>query len=111
MTFRLPQNLTTQLSVETGASALEKAILSEHAASLGHYGRRVAKAMADWECRDPNDAQDTQRCLDAAVEAVYNCFVQREAIGLSNHDYPVQYYKIPPAVLARVGAMDSRERP
>ncbi len=103
MTFRLPKNLTAQLQIESGASQLEVQIFAEHAAALGHHGKLVEKAMAAWKICDRHDPE-FERCLDAAATAVYNYFIQREAIGINNHDHPIEFYGITGPILARMGA-------
>ena len=102
MSIRPPQNLQTQLQTNTGASVLEAEIFAEHAASLGHHGRLVEKAMLALET---GDAADQEMLLDAAAEAVYNFFVIREAVGINNHDHPIKFYNITQPILARMGAM------
>ncbi|MGB0907581.1 MAG: DUF6665 family protein [Maricaulaceae bacterium] len=103
MTFRLPKNLTSQLQTETGASELEAAILGEHAAAIGDHGRRVEKAMAEWGSRDVKDKIESERLLENAVEVVYNFLIQREALGINNHDHAIKFYKITGPILARLG--------
>jgi len=39
-----------------------------------------------------------------AANMVHSFFIQREMIGLDNHDYVIEFYNIPSVVLARVGA-------
>jgi len=41
-----------------------------------------------------------------AADAVQAFFIQREMVGLDNHDYVIDFYSIPNAVLARVGAIN-----
>lgn len=104
MSFRLPKNLSTQLQVRTGQSILEAEILSEHAASLGHSGRLVEKAMSAWHERDTTNNVECDRLLQSAADAVYNYFIQREAAGINNHDHPKEFYGITDRILARMGA-------
>ena len=103
MSIRLPKNLQTQLQTNTGASVLEAEIFAEHAASLGHHGKLVEKAMAALETYDGPNVEQKDRLLDAAADAVYNYFVIREAVGINNHDHPIKFYKITPSILARMG--------
>jgi len=44
-----------------------------------------------------------------AADAVHNFFIQREMVGLDNHDYVIEFYNIPGPVLARVGAIDKTD--
>ncbi|WP_422365888.1 DUF6665 family protein [Pelagibius sp.] len=113
MSFRLPQNLSTGLNAETGASVLDGEILAEKAASLGHAGRQVRQALDALKKLDGDPGKDTrngttatgrQAALQAAADAVYGYFIQRELCGLMGHDDPIAEYAIPPEVLARVGA-------
>ncbi|NIA70066.1 hypothetical protein HBA54_15785 [Pelagibius litoralis] len=113
MSFRLPQNLSTGLNIETGASVLDAEILAEKAASLGRAGRLVRQALDDLKAFDENPDNDTadpktanrrQAALQAATDAVYGYFIQRELCGLMNQDDPIEQYAIPREVLARVGA-------
>ena len=103
MTFRLPQNLSTPLDTNTGTSVLEAEILAEHAAALGHQGRLVEKAIKAYEAAANLPAQEQDVLLNAAAEAVFNYFIQREAIGINNHDHPIKFYNITPLILARLG--------
>ena len=105
MTFRMPQNLTSQLQTNTGASILEAEIFAEHAASLGHHGKLVEAAVKAWEERGDVSGAEAERLLQAAADAVYNYFIQREAVGISNHDHPTKFYRITGPILARLGAM------
>ena len=104
MTFRLPQKLSTQLDTNTGASVLEAEIFAEHAAALGHHGRLVEKAVKAYEAGANLPAENQEALLNAAAKSVYNYFIQREAIGISNHDHPIKFYNITPPILARLGA-------
>lgn len=103
MSFRLPQNLSTQLGVETGASVLDKEILAEKAASLGRAGRLVEKSLAELRSFQ-GQACDRPRLVQRAAEAVYSYFVQRELCGFISNDDPIEHYAIPREVLARLGA-------
>lgn len=105
MTFRPPQNLSTQLDTNTGASVLEAEIFAEHAAALGHQGRLVERAVKAYETGENLPAEKKDALLQAAADAVYNYFIQREAIGINNHDHPIKFYNITPPILARLGMM------
>jgi hypothetical protein len=103
VTFRLPQNLSTQLGVETGASALDTEIRAETAASLGRAGRRVETALMALRTYGGADVgRDTAVAVAAA--AVHEYFIQRELCGLRDQGAPVRDYAIPSEVLARIGA-------
>ena len=104
MNFRLPQNLSTQLTNGTGPSALEREITGEKAASLGRAGRLVQQTLKNLRDLGPRDPGRTA-VVQAAADAVQSYFVQRELCGLINHDGPIEDYAIPPVVLARLGAV------
>ena len=95
MSIRPPQNLQTQLQTNTGASVLEAEIFAEHAASLGHHGKLVEKAMAALETGEDSNTEEHDKLLDAAADAVYNYFVIREAVGINNHDHRLSSIKLP----------------
>lgn len=84
-----------------GALALEIELLGEEAAALGRAGRRVAEAIAALEAAGP---ETREPCLKEAAEAVHHYFILRETVGFRRHDDAVAVYRIPPAVIARLGA-------
>ena len=86
MTFRLPQNLSTQLDTNTGASVLEAEIFAEHAAALGHHGRLVEKAVKAYEAGANLPAENQEALLNAAAKSVYNYFIQRAGLPALRHD-------------------------
>lgn len=109
----MPQNLSTGLNTETGASILDGEILAEKAASLGRAGQQVRRALDALKKLDEDRGKDTrhgktsagrQAAVQAAADAVYGYFIQRELCGLMDHDAPIAEYAIPPEVLVRVGA-------
>lgn len=99
MPLRPPQSLSTQLTVETGASILDAEILAEKAAALGRAGDRVRQGLDALAAAGGDPA-----LLDAAAEAVWGFFVQRELLGLKDRQQVIADYAIPKAVLARLGA-------
>lgn len=84
----------------TGALVLDLEILAEAAAALGRAGDRVEKALAALAQAD--EAERPARLHDAA-EAVHHYFIQRELRGFRRHDDAVAEYRIPRAVIARLG--------
>ena len=109
MSLRLPRDLSTGLSAEGGASALERALFAEKAASLGHAGRMVETSLgALAACRD---ASRWEKLLQAAADAAYGYMIQRELCGLFDHAEVVDHYGIPRDVLARMGARPSTNAP
>jgi len=100
--FRLPQNLTARLKVETGESVLHYELMEEQAQSLGRAGRKVEAALA--ALRDHPGGEGRTETLRAAADAVWGYFVQREVIGLRNRAEVIAQYDIPREVLVRLGA-------
>ena len=104
----MPPRKATEISFgpkpESGASALERAIKGESAASLGRLGRAVQAALAALRGA-PEMERETREYTCA--EAVWQYFVQREACGLVRHDAVIEAYDIPASVLAKVGARRS----
>ena len=86
----------------TGALALDLEVLAEEASALGRAGRRVEETLA----RLATAAAEAERepCLRDAAEAVQHYFILREMRGFRRHDDAVAIYRIPRAVLARLGA-------
>lgn len=85
----------------TGALVLDLEILAEEASALGRAGRRVAETLARLAETGPDERET--RLRDAA-EAVQHFFILREMRGFRRHDDAVAVYRIPRAVLARLGA-------
>ena len=103
MSLRLPQNLSTELKIETGASVLDAEILAEKAAALGRAGRlfeQRLRALTAFAGADDERAPLVQ----SAADALHGYLVQRELCGLIRHDDVIDHYAIPREVLARVGA-------
>ena len=103
--FRLPQNLSTLLSVETGEDRLNQEIKAEQAAALGRAGRIVEdtlQRLKDFDAGKFSDATRSDLVGDAA-DAVWGFLVQRELIGMRDQDQVVKDYGIPGDVLNRVG--------
>lgn len=85
----------------TGGLVLDLEILAEEASALGRAGRRVEETLARLAEAGPDDRET--RLRDAA-EAVQDFFILREMRGFRRHDDAVAVYRIPRAVLARLGA-------
>lgn len=105
MPLRPPQSLST--SSASAINPLEYELASERADALGRQGRKVEAALARlaaWSSGGEPTA-DRGALLDAASEAVWALFVQREICGLRNDRGFVQRYAIPGEVLARLGAV------
>jgi hypothetical protein len=105
VSLRKPHNQATALRVESSASVLEAELMAERASALGRSGREVERSLASLEAAAPSSPA-RPALLRAAVDAVWRYFVQREACGLLDHTQAVEHYRIPSAVLARLGAAE-----
>jgi hypothetical protein len=105
VSLRRPQDHAAALRVESGASVLDAELMAERASSLGRSGREVERALAGLEAAAPGSPA-RPGLLRAAAAAVWSYFVQREACGLVDHTQAVELYRIPGAVLARLGAVE-----
>jgi hypothetical protein len=106
MSFRMPQNLSTTPTPETGADLLEVELLAERAASLGRGGRDVELVLRRLRDFDAAGTGPVPRAalLAAAVDAVWRFQVHRELCGLRDWNEVVREYGIPREVLRRLGA-------
>ncbi len=103
MSLRLPQSLSRGSELETGASVLDGEILAEKAAALGRAGKQAEETLLRLKSYSgPTD--DRAVVLQAAIDAVYAYFIQRELCGFPNHDEPIAHYGIPGEVLVRLGS-------
>jgi len=107
----LPKNLSNTLTfksdvVKTGASVLEAELLGEKAYSLGLAANTVQKELVELKAFKGTETERTN-LLQSAADAVHSFFVQREMMGFTNHDHPIEFYKIPSDVLSRVGVKNS----
>jgi len=85
----------------TGAQVLEAEMMGEQAFMLGLAAKKMERAL-DAYAKSNRDPRRTQ----LAADAVHAFFIQREMVGLDNHDYAIEFYDVPSSVLARVGAVD-----
>lgn len=103
MTVRHPliESLAILRQNGEGPGHLEQEILAEKASALGRAGRRVEAALASLE-----SCEDAARpaALAEASRAVHAYFIQRELCGLRRHADVIREYRIPTAILARLGA-------
>lgn len=104
--IRPPKSLSNMKSFETkhptGIEVLEAEMIDEQAYALSLAAKKMTAALDNLK-RSNGDPRRTQ----LAADATYAFFIQREMLGSSNHDYAIEFYKNPNAVLARVGAKDS----
>ncbi|SIQ74867.1 hypothetical protein SAMN05880582_103213 [Rhizobium sp. RU20A] len=110
MSFRPPQSLQPGRGPDTGLGILEYELMSERADSLGRHGTRVETALAALAKGLDGGATGSWRedLLQAAADAVWSFFIQREICGLRNGRDVVQRYGIPPEVMARLGVVRKR---
>jgi hypothetical protein len=99
MALRPPQQYqTSQIT-----NPLDVEIIAEKAASLGHAGEKVEKAMARLRAFE-GPPEQRGALLKEAAECVYAYFIQRELCGLRRHQEVIREYGIPKEVLVRLGA-------
>ena len=104
MSLRDSLDLIRAVRPDAGASALEYEVMAERAASLGAAEQRVIVAIAALAAA----TNDRNACLAQARQTVWEYFVQRELVGFRKHTDVIQELKIPPEVLAGLGAMTKR---
>jgi hypothetical protein len=104
LSLRDSLDLIRTVRPDAGTAAIEHEILAERASSLGAAERRVMTAIA---ALDEATTDRPQRLAEAS-EVVWQYFVQRELIGFRRHTDVILELKIPPEVLAGLGAMGKR---
>jgi hypothetical protein len=87
------------------------AIREESAATLGRAGRKLqeaasALAVFDREAAGRPPAAARRPLLREASLALWECVVQREAIGLTNHDLLEQLYGVTPELWRLMGTTE-----
>ena len=105
--LRLPQHLADPAHTDSGEAHLKFELLEDIDAALGHTEHDVEqalRALRDHDSTPGADAEARQPLLDAAAEAVWRLVVQHEAHDLHDHKELVARYRIPPEVMARIGA-------
>jgi len=103
MALRPPRNLR----LESGASILDYELVGEKAATLGRLGERAGAALARLDACEAG-AAERRVLVDAAAEAVWHFFIQRELCGFRDHRLVIAELKIPKDVLGRLGAAPRR---
>lgn len=101
MSLRDSLDLIRAVRPDAGTAALGYEIMAERASSLGAAEQRVAKSIAALA----GAGDDRDHCLAKARQTVWEYFVQRELIGFRKHNDVIRDLKIPPEVLAGLGAM------
>src|SRR4051812_32681467 len=102
MSLRMPQNLTTLPLPRTGVATLEAEMAAEQASALGRLGRDLEAALERLKASDavgPGNRPDRAALVQAAADAAFNYFVQRESIGIHDHRLAIRDYAIPNEVL------------
>ena len=92
----------------SGFGPIEHEVAGEKAASLGHHGRQVEKAMAALRAfdADPGRPEERAELLRVAAREVWKFFVPREMCGLRDQMDAIRHYGIPGEVLVRLGAIE-----
>lgn len=92
----------------SGFGPIENEVVGEKAASLGHHGRQVERAMAALRAFDaaPGTPEERVALLKTAAREVWKFFVQRELCGLRDQRDAIRHYDIPGEVLVRLGAIE-----
>jgi hypothetical protein len=91
------------LPADSGLDLLGHEILAEKAAALGKAGEKARRVVAELDLHPPG-SEGRESALKRAAEAVHAYFIQRELCGLRRHDAAIRDYRIPRAVLVRLGA-------
>ena len=82
--------------------SIEGAILAEKAASLGHAGHLLEKALAKLRAAGPDE--DREVLLAEAADRAWAYLTQRELCGLPDQKQAIEDFDIPGEVQVRIGA-------
>ena len=104
MAVRAPTSFSSVSPRDAALDALSHEIAGEQATSLGRAGRRVEETLDRLAASGGGDAELLRALIQDAADAVYAYFIQRELMGLRRHQDVIREYRIPDAVLARLGA-------
>jgi uncharacterized protein DUF6665 len=95
--------------LRTGVATLEAEMAAEQASALGRTGLDLETALERLKAFDAaGDPAERRKRVQAAADAAFNYFVQRESIGIYDHRLAIRDYAVPQEVLNRVGAMGGR---
>lgn len=103
----LPDRQSLNRRSDAAFNVLQYDLLAEQAASLGHHGRLVQKAMAALKADEAADPEHRLALVKKAAREVWAYFVQREACGMRDHREVIKDYGIPGEVLVRLGAVEN----
>ena len=92
-----------KLRPESGAKALEQSLKSEGAYTLGKLGHEVEAAMENLARVRARETPSSALLYEIA-DLVWRYFVQREMLGMPNHQPVIEHYRIPTDVLNKVGS-------
>jgi hypothetical protein len=106
MSLRDSLDLIRTVRPDAGTSALQHEIMAERASSLGAAEQRVVNAIAALA----DAGEDRAGALAGARQTVWEYFVQRELVGFRRHADVIRELRIPPEVLAGLGAMPPRAK-
>jgi hypothetical protein len=92
-------------------AAMKYMMAREGAGGIAAAGERLAQAMSAlhaFDLANPNPAPETRKQREALVRAgsqrLYAYVVTREAAGVYHHHDAISFYRVPPEVVARMGA-------
>jgi hypothetical protein len=108
MEYDLPDRLAVARRSDAAFNALEADMVADKAASLGHHGRQVEKALAALRAFDPAAGTPEERpaLVRKAAREVWAFLVQRELCGLRDQKQIIRDYAIPGEVIVRLGAIE-----
>lgn len=108
MAYDLPDRLALARRSDAAFNVLEADIVADKAASLGHHGRQVERALAALRAFDAasGTAEERLALVRKAAREVWSFLVQRELCGLRDQKQIVRDYGIPGEVMARLGAIE-----
>jgi hypothetical protein len=90
-------------AAERSFAAIEAELNGERATVLGRFGRRVEAAISSCEALLGDLERGDERAIEAyrahrqaALQAITDLCVQREAVGLRDHSWVHRVYRVPP---------------
>ena len=107
MSVRPPQSFRQSQQDKNGFNVLEYELMSERVDALGRHGLKVEAALTALKAwtGEHQSAEERERLVNDASDAVWAFFIQREICGLRNNRDAIQRYGIPNEVIARLGAI------